>query len=139
MRTSAHMWPFKKSKAAPPPDVSCGDMTARYVERLEYWEFRWDGFDFHVRGIPFNQEAFGWAREVAPVIRRLEPGIHARVQECLQEPCDKTKAEVLFVDLDEYGESKTIDMAFTGDDSWGDFGVNVIITDGKIEDAYGGD
>jgi hypothetical protein len=43
------------------------------------------------------------------------------------------------VDLDHYGKSKTIDMAFAGDDSWGDFGVNVIITDGKIVDTYGGD
>jgi hypothetical protein len=134
------MWPFKKSKATPPADISGGDMTAHYDELLEYWEFQWAGFDFHIRGIPFNQDAFGWAREVAPVIRKLEPNIHARVMECLQDwPCDKTKAEVLCVDLDDYGKSKTIDMAFAGDDSWGDYGVNVIITDGKIEDAYGGD
>ena len=72
------MWPFKKSKATP-PDVSCGDMTAHYDELLEYWEFQWAGFDFHIRGIPFNQEAFGWARAVAPVIRKLEPEIYARV------------------------------------------------------------
>ena len=59
---------------------------------------------------------------------------------CLQEwPCDKTKAEVLSVDLDDYAEDKTIVMAFTGDDSWGDFGVDVTITDGKIVAADGGD
>ena len=133
------MWPFKKSKATP-PDVSCGDMTARYDALLEHWEFQWAGFDFHIRGIPFNQEAFHWAREVAPVIRQLEPEIHASVMECLREwPCDKTKAEVLCVDLDDYAEDKTIVVAFTGDDSWGDFGVDVTITDGKIIAADGGD
>jgi hypothetical protein len=107
---------------------------------LECWEFELEGLEFHIRGIPFNEAAFDWAREAAPVIRRLEAEIRTRVMECLQDwPCDKTKAEILCVDLDDYGRSKTIDIAFTGDDSWGDFGVNAIITDGKIVDAYGGD
>jgi hypothetical protein len=60
--------------------------------------------------------------------------------ECIGDwPCDKTKAEVLSVHLDDYESSKTVDVAFAGDESWGDFGVNVIINDGKIEDVYGGD
>jgi hypothetical protein len=134
------MWPFKKSKATPPADFTRGDITAKYDERLEYWEFELDGLEFHIREIPFNEAAFDWAREAAPVIRRLTAEIRTRVMECLQDwPCDKSKAEILCVDLDDYGKSKTIDIAFTGDDSWGDFGVNVIITDGKIVDAYGGD
>jgi hypothetical protein len=115
-------------------------MTAKYDVLLEYWEFEYGGLEFHIRGIPFNEAAFEWARRAASVIRTLDAEIRERVMECLQGwPCDKTKAEVLCVDLDEYGKSKTIDLAFTGDDSWGDFGVNVIITNGKIVDAYGGD
>jgi hypothetical protein len=134
------MWPFKKSKVTPPAPVSCGDITAKYDERLEYWGFDFGGLEFHIRGIPFNEAACEWAREVLPVIRKLDAEIRERVMECLQGwPCDKTKAEVLCVDLDDYGVAKTIDIAFVGDDSWGDFGINVIITDGKIVDAYGGD
>ena len=34
---------------------------------------------------------------------------------------------------------RTLDVAFGGDETWGDFGVNVIVTDGAIVDSYGGD
>jgi hypothetical protein len=134
------MWPFKKSKATPPNDVSYGEMTARYDTQLEDWGIEWEGLEFHVTGIPFNEAAFDWARDAAKVIDALRPEIVARVMTCLDGwPCDKTKAEILSVDLDDYGTERRMDIAFTGDDSWGDFGVNAIVTDGKIVDVYGGD
>ena len=71
------MWPFKKAKVIPP--VSCGDMTARYDKKLEYWEFECGGLEFHISGIPFNEAAFDCAREVVPVIRRLDAEIRERV------------------------------------------------------------
>jgi hypothetical protein len=132
------MWPFKKEP--PPPDVSNGGMTARYDVKLKHWVFVCDGIEFNLSGVPFDQRAFDWAKEAAAVIRSLDAPMRAQVMECVGDwPCDKSKAEILSVDLDEYAESKTMDVAFVGDDSWGDFGVNVIITNGKIVDAYGGD
>ena len=115
-------------------------MTARYDVKLKRWTFHCDGIEFNVSGIPFDPAAFGWAREAAAVIRSQVSEIRSRVMECLEGwPGDKTKAQILSVDLDDYASSKTFDVAFVGDESWGDFGVNVIITDGKIVDAYGGD
>jgi len=132
------MWPFKEQP--PPPDVSNGQMTARYDVKLKHWFFQCDGIEFNLSDVPFDQRAFDWAKEAVGIIRSLDAQIRAQVTECLEEwPCDKSKAEILSVDLDEYAESKTMDVAFVGDDSWGDFGVNVIITNGKIVDAYGGD
>jgi hypothetical protein len=62
------------------------------------------------------------------------------VVECLQGwPGDPAKAEILHVDLDEYGASKTLILSLVGDETWGDFGVEVVIAGGKIVDAYGGD
>jgi hypothetical protein len=114
-------------------------MTARYDQQLEYWAFECDGIEFHLKGIPFNEAAFDWARQSAEVIRALEKDMRARVAECLKDwPGDRTKAEILGVELDEYPEARTILVAFTGDDSWGDFGVDVTITDGKIVDVSGG-
>src|SRR4051794_23675503 len=135
------MWPFGKKTTAPPPEDVKGDgMTARYDVKLKHWIFVFDGLEFNLSGIPFNAAAFGWAREAAAVIRSRDKPIRSRVMECLEGwPCDKAKAEILSVDLDDYAESKTLDIAFVGDESWGDFGVNVIITDGEIVDAYGGD
>jgi hypothetical protein len=135
------MWPFGKKTSSPPPeDVTRGEMTARYDAKLKHWVFQCDGIEFNLSGIPFDQRAFDWAREACAAIHSLDDHMRSRVVQCLEGwPCDKTKAEILSVDLDDYAESQTIDVAFVGDDSWGDFGVNVIITDGKIADVYGGD
>jgi len=134
------MWPFNKFKKTPPTDVTCGDMTARYNTNLECWVFEFRGIDFQINGVPFNEAAFGWAREAASIIHVLRAEIDSKVQGCLEDwPCDKSKAEILHVDLGDYAETKTITLAFTGDDSWGDFGVDVTITDGKIVAADGGD
>jgi len=115
-------------------------MTARYDQQLEYWAFECGGIEFHVKGIPFNEAAFDWARQSVEVIRSLDGDMRSRVDECLGDwPCDKSKKEILGVELDEYPESKTIIVAFTGDDSWGDMGVDVTITDGKIVAVDGGD
>ena len=135
------MWPFKKKSVVPVPEpVSAEGLTAQYDGELQRWGFQCDGIEFDLSGIPFDQRAFAWAKESSAQIRTLNEQIRARVMECLEGwPCDKTKAEILSVDLDEYAKSKTINIAFIGDESWGDFGVNVIITDGKIVDAYGGD
>jgi hypothetical protein len=134
------MWPFKKSRAEPPAPFSRGDMTARYHEVLKVWEFSLDAVDFNIAGLPFNEAAFDWAREAIPTIRKLNEEIRAKVMDYLEDsPCDKTKAKMLVVDLDDYGTSKTIMIAFTGDESWGDYGIDVIIEDGKIVDVSGGD
>ncbi len=133
------MWPFKKPQIKP-EDVSCEGMTAKYHNDWEYWSFHYDGFDFNIQGLPFNKEAFNWAREVVPIIRKIEPEIKIRVIEALDGwPCDKTKGEILQVCLNNYGRSKRFEISIAGDDSWGDFGVDVVITDGKIEEVFGGD
>ena len=134
------MWPFRKPKPNRLADVSRGDMTARYDQQLEFWVFEYDGIEFHLAGIPFNEAAFDWAREASGVIRTLDSEIRARVMEYLGDgPLDKTKTEILGVELDEYSESKTFVVAFTGDESWGDFGLDVTITEGKIVAVDGGD
>ena len=137
------MWPFGKRVGSPQPeDVSCGEMIARYDVKSEHWRFRRDGVEFYLSGIPFNIMAFEWSKDVLTVIHCLDGDIRARVMECLESwPCDKTKAEILSVsvDLDKFSESKTLNVMFVGDESWGDFSVEVIVTDGRIVDVYGGD
>jgi hypothetical protein len=134
------MWPFGgKSRNPPPEDVTAGGMTARYDAKLKHWVFQCDSIEFNISGIPFNQAAFDWAKEGATTIGSLETEIRARVVKCLGDSGDRTKAEILSVDLDDYTNSKTMNIAFVGDESWGDFGVNVVIANGKITDVYGGD
>jgi hypothetical protein len=135
------MWPFGKKESSPAPqDVLVGEMTARYDAKLKYWIFQCDNIEFNLSGIPFDQRAFDWAKEACATIHSLEDEMRALViQELEGWPCDKTKSEILSADLDDYAESQTMDIAFVGDESWGDFGVNVIITARRIVDVYGGD
>jgi hypothetical protein len=135
------MWPFsKKRETIVPDDVVFEGNRARYSSTLDCWELTLDDVDFTCSGISFDTRVFGWADAALSVIRRLEEEIDKRVIKELEGwPCDVSKRELLCVALDAYTESRTLDLSYVGDDSWADFGVNVIIRDGVIEDSYGGD
>jgi hypothetical protein len=135
------MWPFSKKNLSPPPaDFSKDGMTAKYDTNLKEWTFENEGIEFSLSGILFDENVFQWSKEASAIIQKLEGQIKVRVEECLEGwPCNKTSAKILVVNLDGYRESKSMDIAFVGDETWGDFGVNVIITNGQIEDVYGGD
>ncbi len=135
------MWPFAKKNSSPPPaDFSKDGMTAKYDSKLKEWAFQNEGIEFSLSGIPFDENAFQWSKEASAIIRNLKDQIKTKVEECLEGwPCDKAAAKILVVDLDGYRESKSMDIAFIGDETWGDFGVNVVVTNGQIEDVYGGD
>jgi len=115
-------------------------MVARYDRSLKSWVIECDSLEFYLPGASFNESAFDWAKEAASVIRSLDDKIRVRVMKCLEGwPCDKSKAKISHVYLDKYQESQSLDLDFIGDESWGDFNVNVIIKNGQIVDAYGGD
>ena len=136
------MWPFsKKAGQRQPAEISRDGLTARFDPEIRHWIFQCEGIQFWLSDIPFDEHAFAWARETVPVIKRLEIPIRDRVIECLKEwdDVDVQSAELLCVDLDDYAENKAMDLAYIGGDSWGDLEINIIITDGQITDAYGGD
>jgi hypothetical protein len=136
------MWPFAKKPAQPPPDdVSRDGLTARFDSGIRHWVFECEGIQFWLSGIPFNRHAFAWAREAVPVIKNLEANILEKVADCLKEwdEINAPSAELLCVDLDEYAENKTMELVYTGDDSWGDLGINIMITNGQITDVNSGD
>ena len=135
------MWPFSKKPVLPPPDdIVQGNDRAQFSTPLGHWEFEIDGTEFTLSGRTFDPQAFSWARTALADMRRLQPEIDQRVLQVLDGwPCDVATRELLSVSLDDYASEGPIDLGFVGDDSWGDFGVNVILADGKIVDAYGGD
>jgi hypothetical protein len=135
------MWPFtKKSSAAQPSVISSDGIQARYNPRLKLWSFHFAGMDFNVSQIEFDVRAFGWAAEAAATVNLMRPRMMPVVAKWLEGwPCDHSTAHILSVELSKYGDSKTMDVDFIGDDSWGDFGVTVVIRDGEIVDSYAGD
>lgn len=135
------MWPFRKKPALPPPaDVVVGSDRATFDSKIEQWEFEIAGVQFTLSGREFNPLAFHWARTALAEIRRLETQIDKRVLDQLEEwPCNQSARKLLCVSLDDYASEGLIDLTYIGDESWGDFGVNVIAANGEIVDAYGGD
>jgi hypothetical protein len=135
------MWPFRKKQILPPPeDVISGDDRASYSTTLDQWDFEIDGIEFTLSGREFDSRAFAWAREGVPTIKRLETEIDRHVLEALNGwPCDVATRHLLSVSLDDYSSDGHFDLAYVGDDSWADFGVNVIVADGQVIESYGGD
>lgn len=135
------MWPFRKKPGLPPPaDVIQGDDCAKFSTALDQWEFEIEGTEFTLSGRTFDPQAFSWARTALGDMRRLQTEIDQRVLQALDGwSFDVTTRELLSVCLDDYVSEGQFDLAFVGDDSWGDYGVNVILADGRIIDAYGGD
>ncbi|WP_200273637.1 hypothetical protein [Luteolibacter pohnpeiensis] len=135
------MWPFRKKQVLPPPeDFISGDDRAVYSTTFDQWEFEIEGIEFTLAGREFDRRTFGWAREAITMIKRLEAEIDRHVLEELDGwPCDIATRHLLSVSMDDYTSEGHLDLAYVGDDSWGDFGVNVIVADGKVIESYGGD
>jgi hypothetical protein len=135
------MWPFSKpATSSQPAEVSRDGLTARYDSRIQRWVFQCQGIPFWLSDPSFNEQAFAWAGEAVPVIKNLEDPIRKKVAECLEGwECDLKSAELLCVSLDDYDENQILELEYVGNDSWGDMGVTVIITRGKITDVHGGD
>lgn len=135
------MWPFCKKQVLPPPeDIVMGGDRASFSTSLDQWEFEIDGTEFTISGRDFDNRAFTWARETAASIKQLKSEIDRQVLEVLYGwPCDVSTRRILSVCLDDFASERQAELAFVGDDSWGDFGVNVIIAGGKVIEAYGGD
>jgi len=135
------MWPFfRKTTVQAPPNIISGDDRAWFSTTINQWEFKIDGTSFTLSGREFDSRAFTWAREAISSISRLESEIDRHVLEVLDgSPFDVATRHILSVRLDDYSTAGSFDIAYVGDDSWADFGVNVIVANGKVIEAYGGD
>jgi hypothetical protein len=135
------MWPFRgKSNAVQPSVISSDGIQARYNSRHEAWEFKYNGIAFTVSKLEFDVRAFEWAKEAVVTINRIRPEMMPVVFKQLGEMFDHSKANISGVDLRDYSNAKTMDVAFDGDNySWADFGVNVVVRNGEIVDSYAGD
>ena len=134
------MWPFNKKEVQPSLNIISGDDRAWFSTALNHWDFEIDGIEFTLSGRSFDSRAFGWAREAISSIHCLESEIDKHVLNVLEgSSFDVATRHILSVSLDDYSSEGQLDIAYVGDDSWGDFGVNVIVANGKVIEAYGGD
>lgn len=135
------MWPFRKKQVLPTPeDVVLGTDRAWFLPSMNQWMFEVDGTEFTLSGREFDTRAFSWAREALGSIQALGSEIDRRVLQAIDGwPCDASARHLFSVGLDEYASEARIHLMYFGDDTWGDYGVDVILCGGEIIDAYGGD
>ncbi len=135
------MWPFRNSPKEAAPEHTWGDGTvARYNSRLNFWSFSHDKIEFTLSRVAIDPAALDYAKEILALIRTMDADLKGRVEQELGDwPCDKSKAHIAVVDLSEYAKLRKFDAEFFGDESWGDFSITIIVAEGKITDAYGGD
>ncbi len=49
------------------------------------------------------------------------------------------KKNLVSIDVSWLLEKDQVDVSYAGSDNWGDLGVNIVITGGKIDHVYSGD
>ncbi len=135
------MWPFRKKPALPlPDDVVFEGVRATYDPRFKTWGFEMAGVSFTFAPRDFPTAAFEWGRAAIQDYERLRDEMEKHVMAQLDGwPCNKEAWCLLSVALDEYPTGGKMNFTFVGDDSWGDYGVSVIVVGGRIVAAYGWD
>ena len=69
----------------------------------------------------------------------LDTQLDNEIKKHLEGWCDWTgEKQLVGIDVSWLIEKREVDVSYANDD-WGDLGVNVVITDGKITDSYAGD
>lgn len=133
------MWPFnRKNSEKKIASVSIGEIVATWSR--DGWTFSDGEYDFTMyENDNFDQlivdklpNARKWVAELQNEINSI---IDKHVGDWGLEADDRT---VVAIDVSRLADENQIDVAY-GCDQWADYGFNIVITDGKITESYGGD
>lgn len=135
------MWPFSsQKKAIPVPIVRCGDVEIHW-NADEYWEFRIDGIIYTLFDNPvFTPSLLAQLQDVAQWLIDLDSEIDQVIQRHLEGWCEwNGEKRVDGIDVSWLAEKNEVDVCYVGNEDWGDLGINIVITDGKITSTDSGD
>jgi len=136
------MWPFssKKKKATPIPTIRCGNISVRWNAQLYWWQFSDGEIDYSLAGPEFDVAVLNSLVLVRRWLTGLDKEIDAEIKKHLEEWCEWTgEKHVVSIEVLNLARKNEIDIAYAGGDNWGDLGVNIVISDGKIINSYAGD
>ena len=136
------MWPFsKKARDKPTPTIKVGETLIKWDNDFHWWEFAIDGEFYSLSDNPvFDSKIIDNLPKVHQWINDLETDIDKEVSKQLEGWCEwGGKKHVISIDVSWLIEKDQVDVSYAGDDSWGDFGINVVITGGEIDHVYAGD
>ena len=136
------MWPFsKKTSDKPSPSLKVGETLITWDIRFDWWEFEIDGVSYLQSENPvFDPQIIKELPKVRQWINDLDAEFDREIAKQLDGWCEwDGKKDLGSIEVSCLLEKNQVDVAFSGSDDWGDLGVNIIITAGKIEDVYSGD
>ncbi len=136
------MWPFSiKTSDKPSPALKVGETLISWDIRFDWWEFEIDGVSYLQSENPvFDPQIIKELPKVRQWINDLDAEIDREIAKQLDGWCEwDGKKDLGSIEVSCLLEKDQVDVAFSGSDDWGDLGVNIIITAGKIEDVYSGD
>ena len=133
------MWPFTKRNAdSKTASVSIGQIVATLGR--DGWSFSDGVHDYTMyENDNFDQLIVDKLPNVREWIANLEDEINAIINEHVGDwGLESDDRDVVSIDVSRFADENQIDVAY-GCDQWADYGVNIVITDGKITESYGGD
>ena len=135
------MWPFQKASLLPKPQRwLADDVVAHYNRTLKFWSFHYRGIEFCASAPVLPDDILRRAVESLGMVRRMECELLSNAKKELRAyECNASKACVTVVDLGECDDSSSIEVSITGDETWGDLAVNVVIEEGLIIDVFATD
>lgn len=135
------MWPFSRNKSRTPnPSVRVGEISVLWDREFDHWEFNDGQFRYSLYENPeFDVALLNELAEVKKWLIDLDEQISAAIKGHLGDRYEWNGVkDVIGIDVSSLLTKREINVSYA-DDSWGDLGVNVIITAGKITDSYAGD
>jgi hypothetical protein len=136
------MWPFtSKKKQSPVPAVRAGDISVRWSAEFEWWEFSDGEFNYSLIDNPeFDVAILNKLGMVKHWLVDLNHEIDAEIKKNLEGWCEWAgEKHVVGIDVSGLISKQEIDVAYADGADWGDLGVNIVITEGKVTDSYAGD
>lgn len=137
------MWPFSKRKqTSDHPSVRVGEFSVRWNPSRQGWEFEDDRYDYTLLFSPeFDVAVLDRLEQVRQWLIDLDQEIDAAIQSELKgyELCRWTGKKLLSIDVADMLLHARFEATYTGDDSWGDLCVHIVITNGKITEIFGSD
>lgn len=135
------MWPFRRNnKSTPVPVVRCGSIDVAWDSTYHSWKFSDGEIDYSFSDNPvFDPSVLQHLPKVSQWLEELDCKIHEEVKKYLAGWCDwQGEKDLVDIDVSWLVARNEVDVSYAHED-WGDLGVNVVITDGRITDSYAGD
>ncbi|QDT03048.1 hypothetical protein K227x_14270 [Rubripirellula lacrimiformis] len=133
------MWPFQNRESKKrTPCVSIGDIVATWGQ--DGWSFSDGTIDFTMyENDIFDTSILHKLPDLRTWISNLQTEIDAIINEHVADwGLERDDREIVAIDVSRLATENQVDVAY-GCEQWADYGVNIVITNGRITESYGGD